>query len=81
MHGNANPSNEEHSMMDDDSDPDECDGNYADDDDRSSSLPIPNELINFDLIYSLHSFAGTVEGLAKVVKGDSLVLMDDSNSY
>lgn len=36
---------------------------------------------DFDLVYSLHSFAATVEGQASVVKGDSLVLMDDSNSY
>lgn len=81
MHGDAYPSDEEHSMMDDDSDPDERDGDYADDDDGSSSLSIPNESIDFDLVYSLHSFAATVEGQASVVKGDSLVLMDDSNSY
>jgi len=81
MHGETYTSDEEHSMMDDDSDPDERDGDYADDDDRSSSLSIPNESIDFDLVYSLHSFAATVEGQATVVKGDSLVLMDDSNSY
>jgi hypothetical protein len=81
MQGEAYPSDEEHSMMEDDSDPDERDGDYADDDDRSSSLSIPNESIDFDLVYSLHSFAATVEGQASVVKGDSLVLMDDSNSY
>jgi hypothetical protein len=81
MQGEPYPSDEEHSMMEDDSDPDERDGDYADDDDRSSSLSIPNESIDFDLVYSLHSFAATVEGQASVVKGDSLVLMDDSNSY
>jgi SH3 domain len=81
MQGETYPSDEEHSMMEDDSDPDERDGDYADDDDRSSSLSIPNESIDFDLVYSLHSFAATVEGQASVVKGDSLVLMDDSNSY
>ena len=81
MQGEAYPSDEEHSMIEDDSDPDERDGDYADDDDRSSSLSIPNESIDFDLVYSLHSFAATVEGQASVVKGDSLVLMDDSNSY
>jgi len=52
-----------------------------DDDDASSSLSIPNESIDFDLVYALHSFAATVEGQANVVKGDSLFLMDDSNSY
>ena len=81
MQAEAYPSDEEHSMIEDDSDPDERDGDYADDDDRSSSLSIPNESIDFDLVYSLHSFAATVEGQASVVKGDSLVLMDDSNSY
>jgi len=58
---------------------------YMDDDDDSfsttSSLSIPNESIDFDLVYALHSFAATVEGQANVVKGDSLFLMDDSNSY
>lgn len=49
--------------------------------DTSSSLSIPNESIDFDLVYSLTNFFATVEGQASVVKGDSLVLMDDSNSY
>jgi hypothetical protein len=48
------------------------------DEDDSSSLFIPNETIDFDLVYSLHTF---VEGQANVVKGDSLFSMDDSNSY
>ncbi|EIW81859.1 hypothetical protein CONPUDRAFT_164601 [Coniophora puteana RWD-64-598 SS2] len=74
-------SDEEHSVMEDDSDGDERDVDYIDDDDGSSSLSIPNESIDFDLVYSLHSFAATVEGQASVVKGDSLFLMDDSNSY
>ncbi|THH32153.1 hypothetical protein EUX98_g2026 [Antrodiella citrinella] len=77
---NAYPSDEEHSVLEDDSDGEERD-DYMDDDDGSSSLSIPNESIDFDLVYALHSFAATVEGQANVVKGDSLVLMDDSNSY
>ena len=73
---------EEHSVLEDDSDGEERDVDYMDeDDDGSSSLSIPNESIDFDLVYSLHSFAATVEGQANVVKGDSLILMDDSNSY
>ena len=80
-HPDVYHSDEEHSVLEDDSDTDERDVDYADDDDRSSSLSIPNESIDFDLVYSLHSFAATVEGQASVVKGDSLVLMDDSNSY
>ncbi|KAG7093780.1 hypothetical protein E1B28_007427 [Marasmius oreades] len=78
----------EHSVLEDDSDGEmdrddyiEDDDIMDDDDDGSSSLSIPNESIDFDLVYSLHSFAATVEGQANVVKGDSLFLMDDSNSY
>jgi hypothetical protein len=75
-------SDEEHSVLEDDSDAEDRDVDYMDeDDDGSSSLSIPNESIDFDLVYSLHSFAATVEGQANVVKGDSLFLMDDSNSY
>ncbi|THV05646.1 hypothetical protein K435DRAFT_961099 [Dendrothele bispora CBS 962.96] len=73
---------EEHSVMEEDSDQGDQDDDFIDDmDDGSSSLSIPNESIDFDLVYSLHSFAATVEGQANVVKGDSLFLMDDSNSY
>ncbi|KAF9258904.1 hypothetical protein L218DRAFT_908878 [Marasmius fiardii PR-910] len=79
----------EHSVLEDDSDGEMDRDEYIeeeelmdeDDDDGSSSLSIPNESIDFDLVYSLHSFAATVEGQANVVKGDSLFLMDDSNSY
>lgn len=89
MHAHADATNtytgasdEEHSVLEDDSDAEDRDIEYMDeDDDRSSSLSIPNESIDFDLVYSLHSFAATVEGQASVVKGDSLFLMDDSNSY
>ena len=71
---------EEHSILEDDSDGvDEAD-EFLDEDD-SSSLSIPNESIDFDLVYSLHTFVATVEGQANVVKGDSLFLMDDTNSY
>ncbi|KAI0688641.1 hypothetical protein C8T65DRAFT_589341 [Cerioporus squamosus] len=82
MHADhAYPSDEEHSVLEDDSDGEDRDLDYMDDDDGSSSLSIPNESIDFDLVYALHSFAATVEGQANVVKGDSLFLMDDSNSY
>ncbi|KAL0089449.1 hypothetical protein F4703DRAFT_1467222 [Phycomyces blakesleeanus] len=47
----------------------------------SSSLSIPDENINFDLVYALHTFVATVDGQASVVKGDTLILADDSNSY
>ncbi|TFK24214.1 hypothetical protein FA15DRAFT_619644 [Coprinopsis marcescibilis] len=72
---------EEHSVLEDDSDGEDQDDYMDDDDDGSSSLSIPNESIDFDLVYAFHSFAATVDGQANVVKGDSLFLMDDSNSY
>ncbi|TFK85841.1 hypothetical protein K466DRAFT_664226 [Polyporus arcularius HHB13444] len=81
MHPDHPYSDEEHSVLEDDSDGEDRDLDYMDDDDGSSSLSIPNESIDFDLVYALHSFAATVEGQANVVKGDSLFLMDDSNSY
>ncbi|KAL5513124.1 BUD14 [Sanghuangporus vaninii] len=63
----------------DDNEEDDTIGDYMSD--SSSSLSIPNESIDFDLVYSLTNFSATVEGQASVVKGDSLFLMDDSNSY
>ncbi|KAG8817050.1 hypothetical protein FRC17_000078 [Serendipita sp. 399] len=71
---------EEHSILEDDSEAEDDQDEFMEDDD-SSSLSIPNESIDFDLVYSLHTFVATVEGQANVVKGDSLFLMDDSNSY
>ncbi|KAI9253560.1 hypothetical protein BY458DRAFT_581700 [Sporodiniella umbellata] len=47
----------------------------------SSSPSIPDEDINFDLVYALHTFTATVEGQASVMKGDALVLMEDTNIY
>ncbi|KAI9321230.1 hypothetical protein BX666DRAFT_1834955, partial [Dichotomocladium elegans] len=53
-----------------------------DDDSTFTSSPsIPDENINFDLVYALHTFIATVEGQASVMKGDSLTLLDDTNSY
>ncbi len=49
--------------------------------DTGSELSIPDENINFDLVYALHTFTATVEGQASVVRGDALTLLDDSNSY
>ncbi|KAF7732529.1 hypothetical protein EC973_003276 [Apophysomyces ossiformis] len=47
----------------------------------SSSPSIPDENINFNLCYVLHTFVATVEGQASVVKGDALILMEDTNIY
>ncbi|CAO3623812.1 unnamed protein product [Cunninghamella echinulata] len=57
--------------------------NDDDDDDASvsSSPSIPDENINFDLVYALHTFTATVEGQASVFKGDALILMEDTNIY
>ena len=52
-----------------------------DEDELSSSPSIPDEDIDFDLVYALHTFQATVEGQASVDKGESLTLLDDSNSY
>ena len=68
-----------HDLDPDEHESDDAIGDYMSD--SSSSLSIPNESIDFDLVYSLTNFAATVEGQASVVKGDSLFLMDDSNSY
>ncbi|WVQ75144.1 hypothetical protein IAR50_004753 [Cryptococcus sp. DSM 104548] len=60
--------------MDDDSD----DG-FSDEESDTDSMP--DDSIDFSLTYALHTFLATVEGQASVVKGDSLVLLDDANSY
>ncbi|WFD31452.1 Prohibitin-2, subunit of the prohibitin complex (Phb1p-Phb2p) [Malassezia sp. CBS 17886] len=60
------------------------DDEYADDlddEELSSSPSIPDENIDFDLVYALHTFVATVDGQSTVHKGDHLVLLDDSNSY
>ncbi|GHJ86595.1 hypothetical protein NliqN6_2997 [Naganishia liquefaciens] len=54
------------------------DSHDTDDSDQES---IPDEDIDFQLTYALHTFVATVDGQASVIKGDSLVLLDDSNVY
>lgn len=58
-------------------------GEFEDDDDDelSSQMSIPEDNIDYSLVYALHTFLATVEGQASVVRGDSLVLLDDSNAY
>jgi hypothetical protein len=76
---------EEHSILEYYSESENGDSEeYTMDDNMSSTLPtVPNEWIDFDIpeVYAFHSFAGTAEGQANVVKGDSLYLMDDTNDY
>ncbi|UKZ64236.1 uncharacterized protein TrAtP1_005456 [Trichoderma atroviride] len=61
----------------------EDDGDLDDDmmDRISSSPSIEDEDIDFDFVYALHTFVATVEGQANATKGDTMVLLDDSNSY
>lgn len=60
--------------------PDE-DGGDQFSDELSSSSSVPDEDIDFEHVYALHTFLATVEGQASVSKGDSLTLLDDANSY
>lgn len=71
------------------------DGSSGDDDDDFSHIEDPRfidsgwggeclqdtEDIDFDLVYALHTFVATVEGQANATKGDTMMLLDDSNSY
>ncbi|KAK6516789.1 hypothetical protein TWF506_006675 [Arthrobotrys conoides] len=64
---------------DDMNDEDEMDEEMLD---RMSSSPsISDEDIDFEFVYALHTFIATVEGQANATKGDTMVLLDDSNSY
>jgi hypothetical protein len=65
------------------SDEGEDDGDMDDDmmDRISSSPSIDDEDIDFEFVYALHTFVATVEGQANATKGDTMVLLDDSNSY
>jgi hypothetical protein len=72
----------EHDMIDDDDEAVEDDELMIEDSSSMSSSPsIPDENINFDLVYALHTFVATVEGQASVGKGDALILMEDTNIY
>ncbi|KAI5285762.1 hypothetical protein KEM52_002300 [Ascosphaera acerosa] len=42
---------------------------------------LPAEDIDFEFVYALHTFIATVDGQANAAKGDTMVLLDDSNSY
>lgn len=73
------------------------DGSFDDDDDDRDLSPLPDsrflhldcpaeclldaEDIDFEFVYALHTFVATVEGQANATKGDTMVLLDDSNSY
>lgn len=70
-------------MTDEESREDKYDGEDDDDEisELSSSPSIPDENIDFNFVYALHTFVATVEGQATCQKGDYLTLLDDTNSY
>ncbi|EAW07654.1 putative SH3 domain protein [Aspergillus clavatus NRRL 1] len=77
-HHNRGAGSEEGDLADEESD------DMLDDDlmDKISSSPsIDDEDIDFEFVYALHNFVATVDGQANAAKGDTMVLLDDSNSY
>ena len=47
----------------------------------SSSPSIDDEDIDLEFVYAQHNFIATVKNQVSVVKGETMVLLDDSNSY
>lgn len=85
--GNGHPSQTAASSAED-ADMADAEGDDSLDDDEddmmdkiSSSPSIDDEDIDFEFVYALHTFVATVEGQANAAKGDTMVLLDDSNSY
>jgi hypothetical protein len=79
--GGVYPSPEKHSTVEDDPDLHEHNNNGTDNNDGFFFLSTPDGTTDDRLVYSLHNFVATAEGQATVIKGDQLVLLDDSNSY
>ncbi|KAK9353333.1 hypothetical protein V1523DRAFT_411398 [Lipomyces doorenjongii] len=69
----------------DDAEEDDQEEDDQEEDDRfelSSSPSIQDESdIDLSLVYALHTFKATQNGHADAVKGDAMVLLDDSNEY
>ena len=57
------------------------DPRYVDSGWAAECLHDASEDIDFEFVYALHTFVATVEGQANATKGDTMVLLDDSNSY
>jgi hypothetical protein len=77
----------ENSAIDPAADGDDSDVEVSFDEERfvdsgwgGESLREPED-IDFEFVYALHTFVATVEGQANATKGDTMVLLDDSNSY
>ncbi|KAJ3151876.1 hypothetical protein HDU86_006008 [Geranomyces michiganensis] len=77
IHNNNKRSHNRESSLDDTYDDVDDD---MDDDDEDNDDDI-TEPIDFGLVYALHTFVANLEGQVCVLKGDSLDLLDDSNSY
>ena len=87
-HENASDgSSEENDDDDDDDDDDDTDDFSLQNDPRyidsgwGGECLRDTEDIDFEFVYALHTFIATVEGQANATKGDTMVLLDDSNSY
>ena len=77
---------DDHDDDDNDDDDDSEDFSYSDDSRFIDSgwggeCLRETEDIDFDFVYALHTFIATVEGQANATKGDTMVLLDDTNSY
>lgn len=48
---------------------------------QSSSPSIQEDEIDFQYVYALRTFTATEQGQANAVKGDAMVLLNDTNSY
>ncbi|KAK9389896.1 hypothetical protein V1515DRAFT_592164 [Lipomyces mesembrius] len=74
--------NREANIADYDDDAGEDDQEEDDRFELSSSPSIQDESdIDLSLVYALHTFKATQNGHADAVKGDAMVLLDDSNEY
>lgn len=49
--------------------------------DSTASIISENEIIDFQMVYTLHTFVATLDGQVCTEKNDKLKLLDDSNSY
>ncbi|KAH7063311.1 hypothetical protein B0J12DRAFT_165452 [Macrophomina phaseolina] len=83
---NASSFDPEDDNANDENDDDSKDIFFSLDEDRQDSAYgceclRETEDIDFEFVYALHTFVATVEGQANATKGDTMVLLDDSNSY
>lgn len=79
-HGLTVPYDSDQSDDDDDGDFPNADSRFVDSGYGGECLQ-DTEDIDFEFVYALHTFVATVEGQANATKGDTMVLLDDSNSY